>query len=94
MTETAKMDNKVIIHGIIDDVREHNGVWYYDVTLPAANEYSRPASVALSSNRRLPDKKGDILHSICSINSYYRTFTTKSGEPGRDYKTRFEIIDT
>ena len=91
MAELNKMDNKVIIRGIIDQIRQHEGVFYYDVTLPAPDEYSRPASVVLSTNERLPQKVGEVVNTLCKINSYYRTFQLKNGDTGRDYKTRFEV---
>ena len=85
------LNNTINIVGMVDGVRIYQGTHYYDVILPAKDAYSKPANVQVSSDKKLANK-GDEIDVLCELVSYYRTFTTKDGEQGRDYTTRFHAL--
>jgi len=88
--QSLSAPNQVNITGRIDDVRQHEGVYYYHVALPAVDEYSRPSFVSVSSNHPI-GSKGDRVEVLCDIMSYFKTFPMNDGGKGRDYKTRFQV---
>jgi hypothetical protein len=83
--------NLVTIHGLIKGSRKYNDSYFYDVVLPAQDEYTQPMSISVESTKNI-GKPGDVLNALCTINSYFRKFVTKDGEEGRSYNTRFVVV--
>lgn len=72
--------NQTVIRGRIIEVIRTESAVRTDLTLPAPDQYSQPASVRILSNRLL-GKPGEDITQRCLIKGYRRKYTDKQGQP-------------
>jgi ribulose 1,5-bisphosphate carboxylase large subunit-like protein len=85
-----QVTNVITISGKITRFRIHDGVRYYEVTLPAVDEYSTPQRVLVESRNTLGNI-GEPLIVHCTVKGYTREFTTRDGERG--WSTQMAFVD-
>lgn len=81
----------VRIVGRIEDVRRTNGregtTFVHLVKLPAPDEFSSPATVAIRGSERA-GQHGDRFDQLCQVGGYGRTYQTTDEETGRKVTVR------
>jgi len=76
---TTTEPNNVIVNGKVQDVKDYQGNYYTQVTLPSRDEYSDTNTVSIRSKHRLT-AVGELITQLCSLGGYTQSFQTRDGE--------------
>lgn len=74
---------QTLIQGRCLAVRKAKDVFYHLVAMPAADPYSHPSTVEVSSSERLAEKDGDF-RSLCRVTGYPRQFKQTDRDTGEE----------
>lgn len=70
--------NITIVEGVIDEIRDFNGVYETRVILPSADRYSKPGAVVVKSKKRIGGK-GEEIRLPCRLTGATRFFFLNKG---------------
>lgn len=70
--------NITIVEGVIDEIRDFNGLFETRVILPSADRYSKPGAVLVKSKKRIGGK-GEEIRIPCRLTGAPRFFFLNRG---------------
>lgn len=84
--------NQIVIIGRLDHVSKFEGKFDHIVTLPAADEYSKPSVVRLSSSVKLGDLD-EMVKCLAFFNGWPNNYQNKKNEKVHDVRGYFVAVE-
>lgn len=76
--QSQSRGNITIVEGVIDEIRDFNGVYETRVILPSSDKYSKPGATIVKSKKRIGGK-GEEIRLPCKLTGSPRFFVLNKG---------------
>ncbi len=92
-TQTQSMKpNQIMLIGRLDHVVKYEGKFDHIITLPAADEYSKPSVVRLTSSTKLGDPD-EMIKCLAEFNGWPNNYQNKNNEKVWDVRGFFVAVE-
>lgn len=90
-SQTVKY-NQMVIVGRLDSISKYDGKFDHIVTMGAADEFSKPSVLRVSSAEKL-GSVGDVVKCLAVFNGWPNNYESKNGEKVKDARGFFVAVE-